>query len=215
MSRILVIFDLDGTLVDSEALCSQAFIDLLPALNDTVSELVAQFRGMKLANILQAVERKLAGPLPDGFEVAYRQRVATLFASQLQPFDGVEAMLRALRHPCCIASSGPPEKIAQALALTGLSQYFGERVFSSYTVGKWKPDPGLFLHAAAALGYAPRECVVVEDSPIGLQAAAAAGMRALHFVPGMQSGDASGQFGQMADLHGLLDRLVAAMAAAG
>jgi len=49
MSRLLVIFDLDGTLVDSESLCNQAFLNLLPSLNETVAELVEQFRGKKLS----------------------------------------------------------------------------------------------------------------------------------------------------------------------
>ena len=104
------------------------------------------------------------------------------------------------------ASSGPPAKISHALALTGLAPYFGERIFSAYTVGSWKPEPGLFLHAAAAMSFAPEHCVVVEDSPVGLQAAAAAGMRALHYAPDETTGveAVNSRFSHMSALPALL-----------
>ena len=82
-----------------------------------------------------------------------------------------------------MASSGPPEKIATSLSLTGLRPFFEGRVFSSYDVGVWKPDPGLFLHAARAMGVAPGDCVVVEDSLPGIQAGLAAGMTVFAFQP--------------------------------
>jgi len=187
MSRLLVIFDLDGTLVDSESLCNQAFLDLLPSLNETVEELVDQFCGRKLSETLSEIERRVSSPLPEGFEQSYRQRVADLFATKLRPVEGVPEMLKALALPFCIASSGPPEKIKHALTVTQLAPFFGERFFSSYIVHSWKPDPGLFLHAAATMGFAPENCVVVEDSPVGLAAAAAAGMQALHFAPSLKT----------------------------
>lgn len=207
MPQLLVIFDLDGTLVDSETLCNQAFLDLLPALKEPVESLVDEFRGKKLADILGDIERKISSPLPDGFEQRYRSRVADLFATQLKPMAGVPEMLTALEYPSCIASSGPPEKIKQALTVTGLARYFGERFFSAYIVGSWKPDPGLFLHAAAALGFAPKHCVVVDDSPVGIEAAAAAGMRALHYAPGVKSSGNSYTFSSMSALPVILTGL--------
>jgi HAD superfamily hydrolase (TIGR01509 family) len=206
MSQLLVIFDLDGTLVDSETLCNQAFLDLLPALNETVEALVDQFRGKKLSEILSEIERKVSSPLPDGFEQSYRQRVADLFATELRPIEGVPEMLEAIEFPFCIASSGPPEKIIQALTVTGLERYFGERFFSSYIVGSWKPDPGLFLHAAAAMGFGPEYCVVVEDSPVGIEAAASAGMRALHYAPSVKTSRNVNTFSSMSELSSILKR---------
>jgi beta-phosphoglucomutase-like phosphatase (HAD superfamily) len=79
--------------------------------------------------------------------------------------------------------SGPPEKIETSLALTGLQPFFEGRVFSSYDVGVWKPDPGLFLHAARVMGVAPGDCAVVEDSVFGIQAGLAAGMTVFAFQP--------------------------------
>ncbi len=206
MSRLLVIFDLDGTLVDSETLCNQAFLDLLPLLNEPIESLVDQFRGKQLSRILHEIEQKLSSPLPACFEQSYRQRVAELFATELRAIEGVPEMLQALTFPCCIASSGPPEKIRQSLAVTGLAPFFGEQVFSSYLVGSWKPEPGLFLHAASAMGFAPTDCIVVEDSPVGLQAAAAAGMRALHYAPHSKTHSAR-SFSHMSALPAILQAM--------
>ena len=182
MNNICVIFDLDGTLVDSEGLCNQAFLDLLPQLNDTVESLIQRYHGKKLALILADLESRLSQKLPDTFELQYRQHVAELFSRELKPMPSVVEMLEATTSPKCIASSGPPSKIRQALQVSGLSSYFGSRVFSSYEVGSWKPEPGLFLYAAKEMGFMPSQCVVVEDSEVGIEAAAAAGMKAFHYV---------------------------------
>ncbi|NVO06006.1 MAG: HAD-IA family hydrolase, partial [Rhodoferax sp.] len=66
---------------------------------------------------------------------------------------------------------------------TGLRRFFPEHIFSAYEVGKYKPDPGLFLHAAQVLGVAPVHCAVVEDSLPGIQAGLAAGMRVFSLLP--------------------------------
>jgi HAD superfamily hydrolase (TIGR01509 family) len=182
MPRICVIFDLDGTLVDSEGLCNQAFLDLLPQLNETVASLTQRYRGKKLAQILADLERRLCRKLPDAFEQQYRQRVAELFSYELKPMPGVFEMLDIMNFPKCIASSGPPLKIRQALQVSGLAPYFGNNLFSSYEVGSWKPEPGLFQYAAKAMGFVPSQCVVIEDSEVGIEAAAAAGMRAFQYV---------------------------------
>lgn len=182
MSNICVIFDLDGTLVDSERLCNQAFLDLLPQMNDTVRSLIERYRGKKLASILADLESRLCQPLPDTFEQQYRQRVAELFSHELKPMPGVLEMLEATNYPKCIASSGPPLKIRQALHISGLAPYFGENIFSSYEVGSWKPEPGLFQYAANAMGFKPSQCVVIEDSETGVEAAKTAGMIAFKYA---------------------------------
>ncbi|MFZ3087561.1 MAG: HAD-IA family hydrolase [Methylotenera sp.] len=182
MKSICVIFDLDGTLVDSEGLCNQAFLDLLPQLNDTVESLTLRYRGQKLAPILADIEKRLCRKLPDTFEQHYRQRIAELFSSELKPMPGVLEMLEIMNFPKCIASSGPPLKIRQALQVSGLASYFGGNIFSSYEVGSWKPEPDLFQFAANAMGFTPSQCVVIEDSNVGIQAAIAAGMKAFRYA---------------------------------
>jgi HAD superfamily hydrolase (TIGR01509 family) len=94
----------------------------------------------------------------------------------------VRSALAKVSHPVCVASNGPLTKLEQALRLTKLDRHFSGRIFSAYEVGIWKPDPGLFLHAANAMNAAPSRCVVVEDSSIGVQAGVAAGMRVLGYA---------------------------------
>ena len=183
MSNLCVIFDLDGTLVDSENLCNQAFLDLLPQLNLSLGDLLTRFRGRKMALIVAELEQILGTPLTADFVPKYREHVAHLFATSLQPMPGVLEMLEQLRYPYCIASSGPIAKIRGALTVTGLLPWFERRIFSAYEVGSWKPEPGLFLHAAKTMGFEPCRCVVVEDSLVGIEAAQAAHMYAMQFLP--------------------------------
>ncbi len=176
-----IIFDLDGTLVDSEPLCNQAFLDLLPELSLSADNLLVRFRGRKLADILCDIENMIGRALPINFEAAYREQVEVLFKSSLQAFPNVHDALIAIEIKTCIASSGPRQKINSALEKTGLDSIFGERIFSSYDIEKWKPDPSLFLHAASEMDTSPKYCLVVEDSPVGIAAAKSAGMIPLQF----------------------------------
>ncbi|CAD6879260.1 Putative phosphatase YieH [Methylomonas albis] len=182
MNNICVIFDLDGTLVDSEGLGNQAFLDLLPQLNDSLETLTERYRGQKLSSIMIDLENRLGLTLQDSFEQQYRQRVAELFACDLQPMPGVLDMLATLNASKCIASSGPLAKIRQTLEVSGLAAYFADNLFSSYEIGSWKPDPGLFQYAAKAMGFVPDQCAVIEDSKVGVEAALAAGMTPLCYV---------------------------------
>jgi HAD superfamily hydrolase (TIGR01509 family) len=106
--------------------------------------------------------------LPDKFEQQYRGRVAELFVTDVAVVPGVKEMLETVHAAKCVASSGPLSKIHQALEVTGISSYFGGNIFSWYEVGSWKPEPGLFRHAANAMGFSPNKCVVVEDSEVGI-----------------------------------------------
>ncbi len=207
MNNICVIFDLDGTLVDSETLCNQAFLDLLPEIGVPVAVLVQRYRGLKLAAILADVSARLGRPLSADFESIYRSRVADLFDTQLRPTQGALEMLQTTPFAKCVASSGPREKIARALAVTTLAPYFGENIFSSYEVRSWKPEPGLFLHAAMAMGFPPSRCVVIEDSDVGIKAAVAAGMKALRFGPPDHGHSLPTDFSHMGELPALLARI--------
>ena len=81
-----------------------------------------------------------------------------------------------------MVSHGPQSKMHFTLAHCGLLEYFSdnnepERLFSAYDCNLFKPDPALYLHAIKALGLKPAECVIVEDSPTGVQAGLAAGVK--------------------------------------
>lgn len=177
--NVCVIFDLDGTLVDSESLCNQAFLDLVPEIHDDLDELLRRYRGTRFATILADISTRYSVLFPADFELRYRARVASLFEGGLKPMPGALAMLEDLEYPRCIASGGPLAKIRHSLEISGLARFFDDRLYSSYEVGSWKPEPGLFLHAAQRMGYPPEHCVVIEDSDVGIEAAMRAGMRAV------------------------------------
>ncbi len=206
---LCLIFDLDGTLVDSEPLCNQAFLDLLPQLEDTVPSLIQRYRGMELARILTDLSLRVGQPLISDFEAQYRTRVAQLYDTSLAPMPGAIEMLSLLSNPKCVASNGPMGKAMHGLRVAGLADFFGRNVFSSYEVGHWKPEPHLFLHAARTMNYPPERCLVVEDSGAGLKAAEAAGMRAVHFSPvaSPQTGSAFAQVSDLRDLPGVIKAL--------
>ena len=180
-----VIFDCDGTLVDSEYLCNLALVQCLKdfGVEENPKKMVKRFRGRKLTQILQSLEAAHHIRFKDNFVPQYRALVDELFKKELQACDGVKEVLENLSLPMCVASSGPFKKIETALQVTGLRDYFGESIFSSYDINSWKPEPELFLHAAKEMGFAVNECAVVEDSLVGIQAARAANMHAILFDP--------------------------------
>lgn len=180
-----VLFDCDGTLVDSELLGNVALERqlALAGIAESAEALTARFRGHKLADMLAALQSSHGVSLPADFTARYRERAAALFETDVVPMPGVVDLLARLELPMCVASNGPLAKIRQNLRVAGLARHFGDRLFSAYEVGAWKPDPGLLLHAARAMGVAPGDCVVVDDSATGIEAAGRAGMRALWFLP--------------------------------
>jgi len=111
------------------------------------------------------------------------------FREELKPIPGVREMLPKLGLPFCVASSGTLERIRYALDVTGLLGLMEPHLFSAAMVAKGKPAPDLFLHAAASMRAHPRKCLVIEDSPAGVAAARAAGMRVLAFTGGAHAGN--------------------------
>lgn len=181
----LVIFDCDGVLVDSEVLSCQAFEQVyadhgmaLPA------GLVASGIGMKQADIMNMIEDRTGHRLPDGVDGEFWPATRALFAQSLQPTIGIANFLRDLPQKRCVASSSQPERIAFSLEKTGISHHFGDAVYSSSMVKRGKPAPDLFLFAATKMGVDPSRCVVIEDSPFGVEGAIAAGMTAFGYIGG-------------------------------
>ena len=181
----LVIFDCDGTLVDSEELGTSVLLEMAGelGLHLPLRETNLLFRGWQLDRCVAQIETWLGRKLPDDFVAQVRLRTRSTFEAKLQPIPGAVELVQALRLPMCVASSGPREKIELSLSLTGLLPYFKDRIFSGYELGSWKPDPGLFLHAARTLGVEPARCAVVEDSLVGVQAGVAAGMEVFAYQP--------------------------------
>ncbi|SMF95756.1 haloacid dehalogenase superfamily, subfamily IA, variant 3 with third motif having DD or ED/haloacid dehalogenase superfamily, subfamily IA, variant 1 with third motif having Dx(3-4)D or Dx(3-4)E [Methylomagnum ishizawai] len=186
MNYQAIIFDSDGTLIDSETLGNQVIVECVAelGLRLTLAEAVAEFRGRKMGDTLALIEHKLGRALPDDFLPELRRRMALAFEAELKPMPGVPALLERLDVPFCVASNGPHDKMQVSLRATGLLRYFSGHVYSAYEIGSWKPEPGLFIHAARSLGAEPERCAVVEDSVLGVQAGIAAGMRVFGYAPG-------------------------------
>jgi len=180
-----VLFDCDGTLVDSEILTREVLVDLARKFGIplTLDDARDEFTGACMADVVEALAARRGAPLPESFVPEFRRRMAAAFREHLRPIDGAADLLESIRLPCSVASSGPREKIELSLALTNLRGYFEDRIYSAYEVGVWKPDPGLFLHAARVQGVAPDRCAVVEDSRQGIRAGLAAGMQVFAFQP--------------------------------
>ncbi len=180
----MVIFDCDGVLVDSERLTHQVVVDMLAEHGVALpfEEAVDRFIGMSMANGLVQLKALLGGELPTDFLPEMGRRTRAAFRAGLTSVPGVEAVLDGLRRPYCVASNGNHAKVNFTLGHTGLLPRFAGRIFTADDVQHPKPAPDLFLLAARSLGAAPERTTVVEDTPTGVTAAKAAGMRAIGFA---------------------------------
>ncbi len=178
-----LLFDCDGTLVDSERLANLALTIKLRELGielDT-DELMRQYRGWKLSRVLDSLCEGRSGGLPDTFIKDYRALVSDLFEQELFPIEGVHEALEKLPYHKAVVSSGPMAKIQQSLRICNLTEHFENRLFSSYDTRYWKPDPKSYIIAADSMGFKAEDCIVVDDGLVGIEAGVKAGMRILFF----------------------------------
>ncbi|MEU6626580.1 HAD family hydrolase [Streptomyces litmocidini] len=209
----LVIFDNDGVLVDSEPISNTLLAGYLTELGHptTYEESVRDYMGSAMHRIHELVEERSGQRLPADFDETFHARVFAAFQAELEAVVGAADVLKGLVAagvPYCVASSGSHERIRVGHRKTGLDAWFrDETIFSAEDVGRGKPWPDLFLHAAERMGVAPERCVVVEDSGPGVQAALAAGMDVYGFTamtPREKLTGAKGFFGRMDELPAIL-----------
>ena len=185
-----VIFDLDGCLVDSEPLSIGAIIAEMAALGipgATFEAIRDSFLGVSMRVICDHVAEKLGVDCPPDFTDRVERRLFESYRTGLRLIDGVEGLLDRLEGagiPFAIATGGSIRRMTYTLDCAGLTGRFPGRAFSADQVARGKPAPDIFLFAAAQLQVAPSACVVVEDSPLGVAGAVAAGARAVGFVGG-------------------------------
>lgn len=187
MTRIdLVIFDCDGVLIDSEVISANMLIAELKGygVEMTLEFVSRHFLGRSYPVVLSEVRERYGVKLPDTFEADYRARLLAAFERNLVVMPGVTATIAALARPYCLATSSSPERLAQSLRLTGLTEVFGPNTFTATRVRRGKPAPDLFLFTATEMGAAPAHCLVIEDSLMGVQAGLAAGMQVWRFTGG-------------------------------
>jgi HAD superfamily hydrolase (TIGR01509 family) len=175
-----VIFDCDGTLVDSEPLAGAAWRAAVARYGYEVTEAdLAACLGTPYARTHAYFSERARLPAADLFWPEISGELYALIDARLEPFDDALetlAELRARGIPVAVASSSPRERLNRTLAHVGLT--FPVSVAGD-EVEHGKPAPDMFLRAAAGLGLAPARCVVVEDSPPGVAAGRAAGMPTL------------------------------------
>jgi HAD superfamily hydrolase (TIGR01509 family) len=210
----LVIFDNDGVLVDSEPISNTILAAYLTELGHPTSyeESIRDYMGSAMHRIHELVQERSGQRLPEDFDDVFHGRVFAAFERELQPVPGAVQLLEKLAAdevPYCVASSGSHERIRVGHRKTGLDRWFDEgRVFSSQDVGRGKPAPDLFLYAAERMGVAPERCVVVEDSPLGVRAANAAGMDVYGFTAMTPAAKLTGATQLVSELGELADLLV-------
>lgn len=185
-SERLVIFDCDGVLVDSEPVSISVLVDAMNQAGADITEADAYrlFLGRSLATVTDCLRDQYGMEAGPSFLDDMRHALYDRFRSELKPIPGIAETLDRLEGPRCVASSSQLERIRLSLTLTGLIGRLEPHIYSASMVKNGKPAPDLFLHAASEMGVEPRHCIVVEDSPAGVQAAKAAGMKVLLFTGG-------------------------------
>jgi HAD superfamily hydrolase (TIGR01509 family) len=181
-----IIFDCDGVLVDSERIgvyIDQRVLHEL-GLDFTIDEVVNNFMGKSDKHFVSKVEELTGRPVPENWLQNIEREYREAFEKDLEAVPGIKSALEEIQHDMCVASSGTHEKMRFTLSKTGLFEIFENRIFSASQVERGKPHPDLFLFAAEKMGWSPERCLVVEDSPAGVQAGLAAGMHVVGYAGG-------------------------------
>jgi HAD superfamily hydrolase (TIGR01509 family) len=182
----LVIFDCDGVLVDSEVLSIREATAALrrEGLSIDEAEVRDRFLGTSLATLIAAVEAELGRALSAGFAGRLTEATLSAFEREMKPIADVAEVVQAIDAMVCVASSATPDRIRRSLDIAGLRHLFEPQIYSATMVPRGKPDPDLFLHVARTVSVEPRDCLVIEDSVVGVAAACRAGMSVFGFTGG-------------------------------
>ena len=184
-----LILDFDGVLVDSEHAGNRMLADLLTDLGHPTSldDTYDHYVGLAGRPFLDAVERRIGGPLPAGFIERRRAQGQALLDGGVAEVPGAGDFIRSLPAglPRALASSSSSRWMHGHLAHLGLAEFFVPHLYSGDEhVERGKPEPDLYLFAAERLGVPIVECAIIEDSPIGVRGALASGARVIGFCGG-------------------------------
>ena len=184
-----VIFDNDGTLVDSE----RVTLSLLAAMAveagaEVFADDAQRFMGSDINVVIDAIDERSGTTVDrEAFFAEFRERQYDEIRKGLVEIVGASTLLEALTDrgvPFAVATNAPMAKMELCLEATGLGRFFsGDNMLSAYDIGVWKPDPTIFLTAADRLETPIERCAIVEDSPPGIAAAIASGAHAIALNP--------------------------------
>jgi HAD superfamily hydrolase (TIGR01509 family) len=208
----LIIFDCDGTLVDSENLNSKAVSEVLISLGlikYTHDYCMANFTGISLSNLLAHLDGESPATLPKTEIIQqFVERGTALAHQHLQATPNAYSVVAKVAHKKCVASNGQRTSVLESLKITGLNNFFPEpHVFTASQVKHGKPAPDLFLFAAKQMGVKPDNCLVIEDSLTGIKAAKAAGMNVLGFIGGSHHNPTTHRELQKLEPHAIISNL--------
>jgi HAD superfamily hydrolase (TIGR01509 family) len=192
---MLTIFDCDGVLIDSEIVSARVDCEFLRQLGyeATPEELAYRFAGLTTERIFQLVGEELGRSVPETLIRDAERATDERLAAEVEAIAGVHDMLDRLDGPRCICSNSRPERLEVSLIKAGLWDRFRPYVFSARDVGRGKPAPDVFLHAARVFDVDPAEAIVIEDSVAGVTGAVAAGMRVVGFTGASHSWPGHGE----------------------
>ena len=179
-----VIFDCDGVLIDSEKISMAVDMALLAqnGIHLSEAEMYLRFVGPTFEDMVAGLEQEYGKVLPSDLSARKDRMMLELYRRDLKPVPGVIPMLRKLALPKSIGTNGPRDRALEALRITGLEPFFGDRLTTYEDVKNPKPAPDVYQLAARRAGFNPAHCLVVEDSVTGATAALAAGCKVIGFT---------------------------------
>lgn len=211
-----ILFDCDGVLVDSEAITCGVLRDMLEesGWRLTLAECMDRFIGKTVREEGAAIQTHTGQPLTETWMQTFYERRNQALRVDLHAIPGAAAAVQAaLAHTggqIACASGADRFKVEMMLTQVGLMPFFDGRVFSGHEMPRSKPAPDVYLAAAAHLGVPGAQCLVVEDTPVGVTAGVAAGATVWAYCPQQAAGAALRQaganrlFSSMAELPALL-----------
>lgn len=184
MTIDLVIFDCDGVLIDSEPASSRVLSRALAdaGVSITPAEVHHRFTGFAANDARRIMADELGVSDVDGVFSAFGAALYDEFGRSLQPMPGIASLVADLPRQKCVASNSTMERLEKSLGLFSMWQDFAPHVYSAEMVARPKPAPDLFFLCAETFGVDPENCLVIDDSPHGIEGAVAAGMKAIGFV---------------------------------
>ncbi|MDO6760899.1 HAD family hydrolase [Tamlana sp. 2_MG-2023] len=206
-----IIFDCDGVLIDSETIAIGTLVEMANLLgaNMDKSQSIIDLKGKSFNHCLNLISNRINKLLPEDFESEYRVNTFKAFKENIQPIKGIKEVIKNLKIPFCVASSGPENKIRLNLEVTGLLPSFEGKIFSCYTIQKWKPEPDVYLWAAKTMGFKASECLVIEDSVSGVLGAKNGGFDVYGYTEHDYKNElevlSTKTFSKMSDLLGLIN----------
>ncbi len=188
---MLIMFDCDGVLVDSEIIAARVDSEHLAEVGFKITpeEVIHRFVGLTSEGIVEIIEAEIGKPLPPEFLAEQQIELNRRLAAEVEAVPGALDLLDMLDGPRCVCSNSSTERLRITMERTGLWDRFAPNIWSAVEVGdrKAKPDPNVYRYGLQQFRADPRDAMVVEDSVFGVTAAHAAGARVVGFTGGQHA----------------------------